>query len=409
MFLLKSLKHLRESCSRTTFKGISRIFPIALILSVNCVERYDPPIDQQSLNILVVDGFINATANTAEVKLSRTQSIHSLESAPTEANAVVSIESSTGGVFALKETEPGTYRADPIMIDKNAFYSLRIQTYLGVLYRSDTIRIRDTPPIDSLSFGISNNGNDVTIHVNTHDASAKTRYYAWDYSETYEYNAPFVSGFTFVNRTPMLRRPEQRIDKCWRTLPATRVSIGTTNRLSEDILSGHVLTTIDKSSPKISVRYSILVRQRAISASEHEYLRLLIKNESLGTLFDTPPVSVIGNVHQADDASVPVLGYFTGSTVEEKRFFVDHTELPQQLRVPASRGPCQLELSCHISCPSPVSGPESCICLRDLTESTVLIGGYSDATGNIASYSFVSAPCGDCRVQGGTTQKPDFW
>lgn len=413
MGLPRVMKHL--GCAYLTDRVIRirviliRFFPLALILSVSCLEPYDPPIDQQALNILVVEGFINASTNAAEVKLSHTQPIHDSDVASAETNAKVSIQASTGGLYLLNELEPGVYRADQIVIDKSALYTLHIKTSFGLEYSSDTIRIRDTPPIDSLSFGLSNDGEDLTIRVNTHDPSAKTRYYAWEYSETYEYNAPYNSGYTFVNKIPAIRKPEERIDKCWHTIPSSKISIGSTEQLTEDILSQQLLTTIPKGSPKISVRYSILVKQRAISAAEHVYLGLLRKTESLGGLFDTPPVSVIGNVHQVNDASVPVLGYFSGATVQEKRIFVDRSELPDQLQVTQSKGQCQLEVSCEIGCPPSTGGPQSCVCLSDLSASTVLVGAYSDRTGNVIAYSFVSAKCGDCREQGGTVQKPDFW
>lgn len=385
-----------------------QILLLLLLIGQGCVETYTPPLDQNIANILVVDGFINVTERTVSVRLSRTQFIYDDNPQPLEEGASVSVEISSGGAFLLSEVNPGKYIATELLLDKNDLYTLYIKTKDGTEYRSEAVRILDTPPIDGLSLGISNDGEGLNILVNTHDASGNTRYYAWQFEETYEYHAPFASTFTFENKIPIIRRPEERIDRCWRTDYSSQIYIASTENLSEDILHRHPLTTISKESSKISVRYSILVKQRAVSALEYIYLSQLQKTtEELGGLFDTPAISVVGNIQQVHDSSVPVLGYFSGSEVTEKRFFVNRADVPPQLLVPPSKYGCVTETTCIIG--APVDGPESCARLENLSESNIIITAISGSTGAVVAYTFTTQECGDCRLKGGTTERPDFW
>src|SRR5688572_4905923 len=310
---------------------------VSLMLSycLGCVEPYAPAIDEQATNILVVEGFINASDQTATVTLSRTRYIYDEGMPPHETDADVSIEVSSGARISLNEEGSGKYTCQHLPIHHEALYTLFVKTREGDEYRSDPIQILKTPVIDSMSIGISNTGKDLNILVNTHDELNATRYYSWEYTETYEYHAAFLSGYTFVNQIPQLRLLSERIDKCWQTEENSKISIASSENLSADVIRNFRLTSISRESPKISVRYSILVKQRAISLQEFMYLRQLQKStEELGGLFDTPPVASRGNLRNVKDAEIPVLGYFSAAEIKEVRFFVEHADLPDQLRLP---------------------------------------------------------------------------
>src|SRR6478609_7370189 len=133
---------------------------------------------------------------------------------------------------------------------------------------------------------------------------------------------PSILDFHYINRMLKYRKQEEQIYACWRTEPSPTISIGTSSGLTEGIINRHVLTYLPRESQKISVRYSILVSQIAISKAEFDYLgQLKNTTEGLGSIFGTMPTSVTGNIHQVSDAQTPVLGYFSGAAITEKRFF----------------------------------------------------------------------------------------
>lgn len=384
---------------------IKNFSPAILLLALSCIEPFEPLVDQSALKILVVDGFINATDYSAIVKLSYTQPLPDMGLADPESKATVSIDASSGVSYSLAEGENGEYKTNGLVIDRNAFYTLHIKTLSGVEYISDTIRIRATPPIDSLGFRISGNGAMLNVLVNTHDPGRNTRYYAWDFTETYEYNAPDSSEFKFIKKEIIPRTLQESIFTCWRTDHSSLISIGTSARLKDDIIHGHPFTQIPKGSPKLSVRYSVLVKQRALSALEYIFLDEIRKTtENLGGIFGTTPFPVLGNIHRVNDENEPVLGYFSGADIKEKRFFIDSLNLPAYFRTMPTKAGCTFEETCRIF-PEPLTfGPQSCAALEQLPDDAIIIRSIE-----LNSYIFTSPECGDCRSEGGTTKRPEFW
>jgi hypothetical protein len=382
---------------------------LILLTCFACAEPFQPTETSSATNILVVDGLVDATDNSITVQLSRSKSLTDTGPVQAESNARVVVETSTGATYTLSEVVSGTYSIHSADIQKGPSYTLRIRTGDGTDYFSEAVQIEDTPPIDSIGYKLSNDKQGLTILANTHNENTTSGYYAWTFTETYEYKAAFYSGYHFENRTPELRKSGEGIYTCWRTVESKEIYIGSSSGLSQDIISGHELFTIEKASPKTSVRYSILLKQRSISESEYTYLQLL-KNttENLGSLFDPTPGTVDGNMHQANDDKAVVLGYFTAATFTEKRVFISHGDLPVELQVPVKYPGCQIETTCLLV-PRPVSFPRSCITLANLSDAAVIISAEFDETGGVIAYNFASAECGDCRTQGGVTVAPDFW
>ena len=385
-------------------------WPAFFVLSISCTTPYDPKVEESVFDILVVDGFLNATEGIATVKITHAQPIYGTDIPLPEEDANVSIKSSTGSIYTLAEGKPGEYLLQGIEVSRDLVYTLHIQTADGRDLESDPVQVRATPPIDSISYVLANDGESLDVLVTTHDPTGETRYYSWDYSETYEYNAPFPSGWELTEgNVPVQRTDLNRIDKCWRYSDPATISISNSVNLSEDVIYLFPLLNIHKTSQKIAVRYSILVKQRSVSLEEYKFLEQLQKTtELVGGIFDPIPVSTAGNMHQSNDRSVPVLGYFSGSEVKQARYFVERYKLPTELVVPTTKGVCELYTTCELNA-GPVTGPNFCIRLEELTPTTVIIRANYDMIGNVVSYDYTIHECGDCRTQGGTTEKPCFW
>jgi hypothetical protein len=382
---------------------------VSLMLLFGCTEPFEPPIDERKTDILVVEGIINASDSTALVKLSRSRPLSKIDTSYAESGATVSIQSSGGDVFNLKEETAGNYEVRSLPADKSVTYRLKITTANGTDYVSDTVRIKSTPPIDSLSFGVTNDNMGLSIRVTTHDDLGQSRYYAWNYTETYEYHSVFNSGYKLIDGMPVIRTPEERVDKCWRSISSTDVLIGTSQGLTKNIISEQELTIIPKFSPKISERYSILIEQRVLSSQEFEYLGLLKKTtEGQGTLFDGSPGPVVGNIHQANDYNAVVLGYFGGAEITRQRYFLTFSELPDVLREPPPKDGCQLSFTCDSTQPRFTNFDPPCTFLEDLSRSSTIVGIFAGGV-NPTSYSFTKTTCADCRIYGGVTTPPDFW
>jgi hypothetical protein len=240
------------------------------------------------------------------------------------------------------------------------------------------------------------------VQVNTGDPQNNTRFYRWKFVETFQYFSPYPSFF-IVSDGRIVNRPIELLNnQCWRTDASSSILIGTSARLSEDVIARRPLLFIPSNSLRLRVRYSILVQQFAMSREEFEYWDLLSKNtEQLGGLFDPLPSQVEGNIRSLNNPEEQVLGYFSAYTVAEKRAFVQRSELPTEWR--------------------PLRGFDGCFDnqVDTLTASEILNAPVRDFAilqeifGELGltpiGFSVINETCSDCRVLGGTLERPDFW
>lgn len=375
-----------------------------LLCCAGCLEPYYPKLHNSSLGALVVDGYVG-TDGIARVRLSRSVELNSNGHSPAEKRATLTIESSNGEIFSLTEEDSAVYISSSLNVSTDQQYTLHIRTDDGSEYVSDEVSIYPTPPIDNISFGVGPTGGDIEVYVDTHDAPNASGYYLWDCVETFEYKAPLYAGYKLVNGAVLERTPDEILYTCWRSdiLPSVVTS---THHLSENIVSKKKLVNLLKGVPELSVRYSILVKQRVISDEEYAFREQLQKStEQLGSLFAVIPGTVVSNVRSLSNSEEYVLGYFRGQDVKEMRFFIDQRDLPEDFQLRHSLEGCQPEPTCGLTCNPCLS----CIEVKTLGRNTLITSSISDGRGNVTGYNVVNSSCGDCTLRGGVTTPPDFW
>jgi Domain of unknown function (DUF4249) len=362
-----------------------------LLLLSGCREPYQPPVVKDQSNLLVVDAFLDGGDGSCAVILSRSQNVSNPKAPLMEKNANVQLEDGEGNVYTLKEMSEGNYRVSNITVDTQLKYQLSIKTEAGKSYRSDYVEIKKTPPIDDVTWKATDQG--LQFYVSTHDDEKKSIYYQYRFVETWAYTAPFPSNFEFQNGVPVIRLDD--IYHCWKTSSSSEISIATSAKLSEDVISNFPFYLILRPSEKYLLRYSILVKQNVLTSEAYNYWQQLQKNtEKIGTLFDPQPSQVLSNIQNVDNPDEPVLGYFNAGITTEKRIFVSSSELPSGWFYRDS--PCRADTAL----------------IADLGHhlTDILIGGLYMGESTVPyGYSYTSIACGDCRIAGGTTTKPDFW
>jgi len=251
-----------------------------------------------------------------------------------------------------------------------------------------------SPAIDSITFVAG--PEQLQINVNTHDPSGETRYYKWDCVETYEYKTDYFSGYILEEDGDIIvRTADQFIDRCWQTDVLHDVLVRSTASLTEDRVANFTIRTIPRDNIRISVKYSLLVKQQRLTEKAFRYWRDVKQTtENLGSLFDPLPAQVIGNLQCVSNPEEPVIGFFTAGTVSEKRIFIDRNDLP--------RFYSRYEMTCLIDT---VLNEE----LMFMTNPDGLLFPFYDGPA-IIGWATTSTPCFDCRaLAGGTTTQPDFW
>jgi hypothetical protein len=363
------------------------LFGLVILLLGSCIDPYTPPEISGDNNFLVVDGFLNTGQGNTTITLSRTRKLSDTKPATGELNAQVSVEGELNEVFPLTEQGQGVYSM-PAIEANDKKYRLRIRTAAGKEYLSDWVEWKQTPPIDNIAWKVID--DEIQLMVNTHDPANKTHYYQWEFEETWEYTAAFEAYYS--NKKGIVTLLDPGIFRCWRTEKSNNLFIGSTTRLNQDIISDFPLTVVPAWSEKLRIKYSMLVKQNALTQEAFEYWQKLKKNtESLGTLFDPQPSQLTGNIHCVNTPDEPVIGYFGAYSVATKRVFISRNELPDW-RYPYSYD-CELDT----------------VLIPDLAKaSDILINELRTPPGFLYGYTFSTISCMDCRIRG-TNVKPSFW
>lgn len=376
-------KQIIKTCERGT------LFCIASLLLHACVKPYNPPPSSQNLKHLVVEGTI-VIGSPTKIKLSRSTNIGDSINTVQERNAQVSIQSESGNSYFLQSTNDGVYTIENGPVSFTDKYSLKIHTVDGSDYVSDFVEAKPSPPIDSLEW---KENDDIFIYVNTHDPSNTTKYYRWEFEETSQYNAFIESFLDFRNGQLVYIDSSELRFSCYKFFNSKEILIGTTTALSEDLVKHSLITRVRNNYSKIAVRYSILVKQYALTPESYKFWQLLkFNSEHTGNIFDPQAAQLNSNIHSVTRPDEVVIGYITASSMTEKRIFIKQNEL-------IVRTQSVYEKLCKVLLISPESAPA-------FLNTGDYLPGYYVSGGGLA----IAPPvCIDCRLQGGITAKPSYW
>lgn len=309
-------------------------FLLFLFCVAACKEPYYPPAIVTQNHYLVVEGRINEGSPTTIV-LSRTRNVTDTSGVTGgnthpiwELNATVNVEDNHGGVAPLPELGDGKYGGINIVLNDQYLYRLRIRTEDGKEYLSSFVPVLHTTPIDSIDWKLAN--NEVSIYTGTHGNQNAIGYYRWNFVETWEFHAYiFQSLYKFDASDTTLIPRTTPVYYCWQSDSSTNILIGSTAGLQSDIVSSQFLTSIPYHSEKMSVLYSIMVEQYAISQSEYNFWENEKKNtEQLGSLFDPQPSNATGNIQCITNPKELVIGYVGAGDMTKERIFIYNNELP---------------------------------------------------------------------------------
>ncbi len=373
------------------------VFLFVLVIA-GCKEKFISPAPAVITGYLVVEGIVNNEGGTTKIKLSRSISLNDTGNIK-ESGALVKLEDNNNSFYALFENSNGNYTIDNLHLDTSLKYRLSIKTSNNEDYLSDFVKIKKNPPIDSISWERAYDG--VTIYANTHDPLNKTLYYQWEYEETWEFHSRYSASVVYVTSPPPnsqnigVVEGHPDIYKCWQYNASSNILLGSSAKLAQDII--HLpLLNIPPASIKLSVLYSVLVKQYVWSKEGYEFLERMKKNtESVGSVFDAQPSELNGNIHCTSNPGQPVIGFFNICTIQQQRIFIRNAELSGWGYVPG----CGIEIEIE-------NNPDSIA-----KKAAGLLPTSPRNTGPFGSVlTFYAAPeeCVDCTKRG-TNVKPTYW
>lgn len=399
---------------------------VMLFIAVSgCRKPYNPPAVNALNNYLVVEGVVNSGSDSTFIKLSRTVKLSSKVTTNPETGATVTVEGDQSTSYPLTETASGVYSSAGLHLDNTRKYRLDIRTADGRQYQSDYVAVLDSPPIDSISYDTKGtmSGPGLNIYANTHDASNKVRYYRWDYQETWIIHANYESFYKSNGDTVLLRDMiNDNIYTCWQSSSSSIIILGSSAKLSQDVISDNPITSVISTDEKLGTEYSINVKQYALSSEAYTFFTNLKKNtEQLGSIFDALPTEISGNIHAVNHPSEPVIGYLCIGSPSVKRIFIKKNQLPGTWIAEKIYPDCSLTIDerwpapcCYyfyvakgdtvnqvdefINYNKPIAFPNP----------VIPIGAIQRPGSPPLGYTAASKRCADCTLRG-TNKKPAYW
>lgn len=388
------------------------IMAALVVCGYACKQKYVPEVDDNNPNYFVVEGLINTGADSTIFTLSRTFKLESKAVVTPEKGAVVQVESDAGTIYQLPElVKSGNYGRPALNLDLSKKYRLRIRTKDNKEYLSDFVECKTSPPVDKVTYDFK--GNTFNMYAHTHDPAGKSKYYKFQYIETWQYTAGTMSLFKIENHQILPRIfPQDDIFNCWKSVPSSNIVLGTTENYSKDRLDDVLLNAIAPTSFKIRIGYSILVKQTVLTKQGFEFWQALQKNtEKIGSIFDSQPSQLMGNIKSTSNPNEVVIGFVSAGTVTEKRLTLSTYQMPDSWRQKPELDSLTLCDSAHLGLPGRAFSLNTPIGRSDIehyllspakSKYVILDGIYVDAS--LVGYSATSyLSCADCRWQGGTT------
>ncbi len=318
---------------------MKKLFPFFICIAfVGCKDKYVPKINSPATGYLVVEGFINSGGSPSVFTLSRSTKLYDTVDIIFEENATVTIQGENQESYLLSDKGKGTYVSDTLHLDSGEKYRLHIMTQDGREYVSDYESIQYTPPIDSVTWVRTNDG--IALYVSTHDPQTIPGYYRWDYDETWEIHSTYessleytkdpntgeIAGIAYRNASGTA---DTLIYKCWKSDVSTDIHLGSSEKLTSNVifLPFHTLQSGDE---KLSVLYSINLKQFALSKAAYDFYQVLkVNTEQLGSIFDPEPTSLPSNIHCVNHPAETVVGYVSVSQEQDKRIFIRNADVPR--------------------------------------------------------------------------------
>ena len=288
-------------------------------------------------NAIVVEATITNELKKQEIKLSRTYRFED-EGPIFESGATVTVTDDSGTVYGFDE-EAGIYlSAAAFKAAPGRTYQLHIKTKDGKSYSSSIEKLTTETNLDEIVSNVTTKEGvaGVEIRAKSYDPTKSSKYYRYEYDETYKVIAPKWTSFEAIavpknsGPTPgdlIIQRRTKEARICYSTKKSNDIILTNTNNLADDRVDFQV-RFIPSTDYVIANRYSILVKQFVQNLSAHSFYQTLKEISGSGSLLSqNQPGFLAGNIKSDTDAGEKVIGFFDVSAYSEKRIFFNFSDV----------------------------------------------------------------------------------
>jgi hypothetical protein len=362
---------------------------------------------------LVVEATMTNELKNQQIKITRTFRFE--DNAPNfEAGATVYVTDNDGNDYSFEENDGKYVSVNPFQAIPGKVYRLTIVTGDGKTYTSGSETLTTVNPIQDVvaTFAVKDGQRGVQINAKSFDPANSSKYYRYEYEETYKIIAPKWANMTAVLGPPVppethqsvLLIPKEDLDTqiCYGTQKSKDILLSTSVDLSED-REDFPVRFIGNDNYIISHRYSILVRQYIQSLAAYNFYKTLKEISGSGGVFSpTQPGFFYGNMKCVGDPNEKVIGFFEVASVSSKRIFFNYTDFFPGEGLPPYYVDCENVRFNY--CFDPLD-PQ---CNGAQLITTVNYNALLYYTGSTPTFTFVPPPCGDCTTFASNVIPP-FW
>lgn len=307
------------------------IFLISVSFFLNsCTETY-PLLTNTYEEAIVVEATLTNELKNQEIKITKTARFEDT-SIKTETGAKVIVKDNLNNEYVFEENS-GIYvsqTAFQILPDRQ--YTLEITAKDGKIYQSSPETLTTVTPIQSIVPSLATNKDNETgvqINVNSYDASRTSKYYRYEYEESYKIIAPRWSLSKLIVTGPesiQLIPNSSSTRTCYATKKSTDILLVNTNDQSEDKVN-FPIRFIEQKNYIIGHRYSILVKQYVENLAAYNFHKTMRDIASSASILSPKQPGVLsGNIKCINDPNTKVIGYFDVSSFSEQRIFFNYID-----------------------------------------------------------------------------------
>lgn len=299
-----------------------------------CVESFNPEIDEADSQPIIVDALLTNDNIRHSVTVNRAKNLGETSQFESISNAIVYVEDNNGQTFDYIYSTNGRYVAiNSFAGVVGTFYKLVIEiegqqyesSFEELLPEVEVSKINATPAVETIKSetGETTDEYRMQISVDLDFPSNQEAYYRFDWNSTY-----------------ITQTPQQGSTICWDErgdFPPSNLDIFTTCFISENSPSflklftskGLQNTSIDSvaiysisPNKRFHTKYSTQITLYNISETAFNFWKA-VENQvaNSGSLFDSPPSPVNGNIASITNESERIIGIFEVASVTRSRAF----------------------------------------------------------------------------------------
>lgn len=390
------------------------LYICTISLLIACTEPFIVE-NLSSETAIVVEATITNEFKYQKILLSNTLNLSENRNEP-ETNANIYIKDENNNIFNFKEVSSGEYISFvKFKAEFDVNYQIFITTSNGVMYESKPTKTSSQSKIEDIKVNLHKNlegKNEFRIFVESLDNTGKSKYYRYEYEETYKIVAPYWDSLeavllptTPIKTIKIEKKSNFNQEVCYQTKKSNTIIQTSTTDLDKDKVT-FAVRRIPVDNPIVSHRYSILVKQYVQSLESYTYYSLLNKfTNSSNVLSQSQPGFISSNIYNPASKNDKVLGYFEVVSVSSKRMFFNRKDYfsATNLSYPEKCG-----FFAPTSTPNEQRNSTE---LVDAIESGDWIYFSNNDNPNKqfpGPYILTLKDCGDC-TKFGTNVKPSFW